>query len=111
MRTLNQKLKRIAGALTAVSKNVYHYRRPADLTGAVIWQEDAEDGSFHAGNHLAEQTIHGTVDYFTKTEFDKTVDDIQASLEQFGGIAWALASVQYEDDTKLIHYEWYFWVA
>lgn len=112
MLTINQKLKFVKEALTTVSKNVYHYRRPTSLANCIIWQEDSEDGSFRAGNHLEEQQLHGTIDYFTKTEFDEMIDNIQASLNaRSSHIGWSLSSVQYEDDTKLIHYEWDFWVA
>lgn len=110
MISLNQKLKRIAAALTAISDKVSHYRRPSSLAGYIIWQEDAEDGSFHAGNHLAEQKVHGTIDYYTQTEFDQTIDNVQAALEGTPHVSWDLSSVQYEDDTNLIHYEWDFWV-
>lgn len=112
MLTLNSKLKFVRDALTAISTSVYHYYRPSNLSGCIIWQEDSEDGSFHANNHLAEQRIHGTIDYFTKKEFDEVIDKIQASLDAHNShISWDLSSVQYEDDTKLIHYEWDFWVA
>lgn len=110
MQSLSVKLQRVKVALTSISKNVYHYRRPANIENAIIWQEDAEDGIFHAGNHLAEQRVHGTIDYFTKKEFDETVDDIQTILDKCF-LGWSLNSVQYEDETNLIHYEWEFWIS
>lgn len=111
MTALSMKLKIVRDALTAVSQNVSHYRRPPNLEGWIIWQEDSESGSFKAGNHLAEQQIHGTIDYFTKTEYDQTADDVQTVLDAVSRIGWQLSSVQYEDETGLIHYEWDFWVA
>lgn len=111
MKQLSQMLKYVRDTLTAVSSNVYHYRRPANLAKAIIWQEDAEDGSFHTNNHLAEQQIHGTIDYWTPDEYDQTADDIQAALESRSRIGWRLSSVQYEDETGLIHHEWDFWVS
>lgn len=110
MMSLNDKLSRVKNALTPLSDKVYHYKRPADIAGAILWAEDAEDGSFHAGNHLAEQQIHGTVDYYTKVEFDPMCDSIQGALES-SRIPWDLSSVQYEDETGLIHFEWDFWVS
>lgn len=110
MQTLNSKLKNVKSALTTVSSKVYHYARPSKLDKCIVWQEDAEDGSFHASNHLAEQKIHGTIDYFTKEEFDETVDSIQEALNTCEHVSWNLSSVQYEDETNLIHYEWDFWV-
>ena len=108
---LNDKLRRVGRTLSAVCAKTYHYKRPTSLAGCIVWQEDAEEGSFHVGNHLAEQQLHGTIDYFTKTEFDETIDNIQAALESNHSIGWRLSSIQYEDDTGLIHYEWDFWVS
>ncbi len=110
MISLSMKLKIVRDALTAVSQKVSHYRRPPNLEGWIIWQEDSESGSFKAGNHLAEQQIHGTIDYYTRTEYDQTADDIQAVLDAVSRIGWQLSSVQYEDETGLIHHEWDFWV-
>ena len=51
------------------------------------------------------QNIVGTVDLFTKTEFDPLADDVQNVLDELG-VTWSLESVQYEDETNLIHMEW-----
>ena len=69
-----------------------------------VWAEDGENG-FNAGNRKAEQAITGTVDYYTLQEYDPTLDNIQAALNSLR-IPWQLNSVQYEDETNLIHYEW-----
>lgn len=109
--SLQNKLKRVSDALVTVSERCYHYRRPASVEkNYIVWQEDSEDDSFNASNHKAEQQIHGTIDFFTQTEFDSVVDGIQAALD-LAGIGFRLKSVDYEDETKLIHYEWEFWVA
>ena len=72
---------------------------------AIVWAETGEDESFHSDNRKSEQRIIGTVDLFTKTEFDDLIDSVQTALENLG-LTWALESVQYEDETKVIHYEW-----
>ena len=69
-----------------------------------VWAEDGENG-FNAGNRKAEQAITGTVDYYTLREYDPAVDDIQTALNALR-IPWRLNSVQYEDATNLIHWEW-----
>ena len=94
----------------ALGANVYHYFRPTGQIPACVWQESGEDNSFHSGNHKTEQAIRGTVDYYTQTEFDTNADTIQATLDGLGA-AWWLESVQYEEDTKIIHYEWGFVVT
>ena len=68
-----------------------------------VWQEDGE-------SVLAECAITGTTDLFTKQEFDPWVDAFGEALSSHG-IAWSLSSVQYEDDTGFIHYEWSWEVA
>lgn len=108
--TLQSKLQYVGQAFAAAVTNAYHYFRPADKWPCLVWQEDGEGDSLHAGNHKAEQAIHGTVDYYTQTEYDPAVDAIQDALEGIRA-GWSLASVQYEEDTRLIHFEWEWTVA
>ena len=103
--TLQEKLQQIDAALTPLSSHVYHYWRPKMEPPFIVWQEDGEADSFNANNHKVEQTISGTVDYFTQVEFDPVCDSIQSALNNLGA-GWSLNSVQYEEDTNLIHYEW-----
>lgn len=110
MMSLQTKLKQIGTELAKLTPNCVHYYRHPSALPFLIWQESGEGTSFHSGNHKTEQVITGTVDVFTKTEFDPLLDDVQNALEALG-VAWTLNSVQYEDDTNLIHYEWYFEVA
>lgn len=109
MKSLQSNLQRIQTALVGVTSSCYHYWRAKATPPYLIWAEDGEMDSFESDNHKQEQQLHGTADYFTKTEFDTTVDAIQNALN---GImtGWRLSSVQYEEDTGLIHYEWKWWV-
>ena len=72
----------------------------------MVWQEQGEGDSLSSDNHKTRQVIEGIIDYFTKTEFDKTVDVIQEILDEAEKVGWALTSVVYEDETSLIHYSW-----
>lgn len=111
MKSLNEILRGVKNALLTVTDEVYHYRRPPNPKEKyIVWAEDSEDGSFAAGNRTEEQQLHGTVDYYTLTEFDGNVDLIQEALYA-AGIGFRINSVQYEDETNLIHYEWEFWAA
>lgn len=110
MIALQLKLRQMGEAFATVTKNAYHYFRPVTSFPALIWAESGEADSFHADNRKACQTIQGTVDLFTKTEFDPLLDDVQTALEGLG-VAWYLSSVQYEDETNAIHYEWTWEVA
>lgn len=105
MTSLQSKLQQIGTALAAVTEKTYHYWRPVKDVPCLIWAESGEENSFHAGNHKQEQRIIGTVDLFTRTEFDPLCDQVQEALEALG-LTWNLESVQFEDETNLIHYEW-----
>ena len=115
MMSLQTKLKRVRDALLTTSldgKYICHYERPKDKPDHwIVWQEDGSGNDFSANNRKAEQQARGTVDCFTKIEYDSLLDEIQEALDSAPGISWDLESVQYEDDTKLIHYEWSFMVV
>ena len=68
----------------------------------------AEDGAndLNADNLHAEKAVQGTVDYFTRDDSGAPQATIEAALE--GVCAWYLNSVQFEEDTGYIHYEWVF---
>lgn len=102
--TLNDKLKKIRDAFADAAPNVYHYWREKKSFPCIVWQEDGEN-AFDADNRKSEQGVTGTLDYFTKTEFDPAIDEIQA-IFRILGVAWGLRSVQFEEATNLIHYEW-----
>lgn len=103
------KLKKIQDALTSIEGlRVYHYWHPRLQAPFCIWAEDAEGMSIWQDNHNAEQVISGTIDYFTLKEFDETVELIQQALNETENVGWRLNSVQYEDETNLIHFEWEF---
>lgn len=108
--SLQSKLASIQSALVQATPNTFHYRRAKATPPYLVWAEDGEDNSFSADNKKREQQIHGTADYFTKMEFDPVVDGIQEALANIS-CGWRLNSVQYEDDTGLIHYEWEWWVV
>ena len=109
--SLQAKLKQVWEALNAaLGTIVYHYFRPTGKVPACVWQEQGEDNAFYSGNHKTEQSIRGTVGYYTLEEFDENADTIQETLDGLG-VGWTLESVQYEEDTKVIHYEWSFVVS
>ena len=82
-----------------------------DATGAtgnyIVWAEDGQANSVWADGRMKEQTITGTIDYYTKTEYDVNFSTIQAALGVIG-ISYRLNSIQYEELTKYIHTEWVF---
>lgn len=103
-------LDQIREALLTVSENVWHYEAPKQDDRYIVWAEDDGDNVLGADNAIRQQAIQGTVDYYTKSEDDPDVDRIETALRT-AKIAHYLNSVQYEDETKLIHYEWVFEVS
>ena len=112
MKSMQNLLRNLYEALNGIENlECYHYEKAEDCSVPyAVWQEDGEDSSFHANNRKEEQNIAGTVDLFTKTEFDPLVDEVQETLEGLG-VTWSLNAVAYEDETKMIHYTWDWGVA
>lgn len=100
-----KKIYRVRDALLTVSENVWHYHAMKKDDQYIVWAEDMEGSSLNANNRKHIQGIQGTVDYFTKQEEDPTADEIQDALSEFQ-IPFYLSSVQYEEETDYIHYEW-----
>lgn len=110
--SVSEKLKIVKNVLVNVGgDNVFHYRRPAGTKRFVVWQEDAQETALHVNNASKEIVLTGTIDFFTPNEFDTLIDDITAAFSQSQRVKAQINSVQYEDQTGLIHYEWRFWVV
>lgn len=105
--SLVSKAKKVRDALTSIEGlNSYHLKKPASVNAPyAVWQEDSEGNSHYADNTKAEQVLEVTIDYYTKSEYDAMTDTIQDALND-AELAWVLNSFQYEEETKLLHYEW-----
>lgn len=101
--TYQQRLKQIGEVHKAAIPNVYHYFRTQLPPPYAIWQEVGSE-QFEANNKVAEASISGSTDYFTKTEYDPAVDSIMEAFRA-NNFLWRLESIQYEEKTGLIHYE------
>lgn len=98
----------VRDALLTVTQKVYHFSPPKDATGSyIVWAEDGQASAKHGNNRMQEQALTGTVDYYTKIEYDPVVQQIQKAMSD-AGIPWRLESIQKEDATGYIHYEWVF---
>lgn len=98
-------LQKLNNALLTVTENVYHFDATNVSGNYIVWAEDGQAGAGHGDNHMTIQVIQGTIDYFTRTEYDPAFEQIQAALNGLD-LAWRLNSIQYEEDTGYIHYEW-----
>ena len=100
-------LQAIKDALLTVTSKVYHFAPTQTVTGNyIVWAEDGQAASVCADGEMVEQAIQGTIDYYTKTEYDPNVAKIQKAIT--GICPWRLNSIQREETTGYIHYEWVF---
>jgi len=98
-------LNDLKALLLTIGPPVFHYSADKQKGNYIVWAEDNEAGASYSDNQKTLQVIQGTIDYFTKTEFDPVVEQIQEKLNS-ADIAWRLNSIQHEQDTGYIHYEW-----
>ena len=105
--SLVNKAKKVRDALASIEGlKSYHMLKPASVKAPyAVWQEDSEGQSNYSDNLKAEQVLELTIDYFTLSEYDAMTDSIQDALNS-AEVSWSLNSFQYEQETKLLHYEW-----
>lgn len=107
MTTWTSKIKYFAQTMGAIIGNLNHYQRP-DVKAAPfgVWYETGRaGGSLYTDNKPGEQVAAIDLDYFTQTEFDPVIDQIQAAFVA-NGWRFDLTAVLFEDDNRLIHYSW-----
>ena len=101
-------LETVKNALLSVLPDVYHHTGPENKRYQyIVWGEDGGGNVVHAYNVMVCQDIEGTVDYFTKAENDPNFERVQDALTA-AGIPFYLNSIQWEEETGFIHYEWVF---
>lgn len=99
---MNEKIKQ---ALLGVSQNVYLYTAKGNQkTPYIVYGVDGDNNLF-GGDQRAEKCDSGYVDLFTKDSMDGLIQAVPDALEQ-SGAAFYLNSVQYEEETGLLHFEW-----
>ena len=101
-------LERVKAALAGLTDRCYRYTAAKNAKAPyIVWAEDSEANLFGDGGKVLERSVQGTVDLFTRREGDPLMVQIPEALNR-GGTIHYLNSVQYEDETGLIHYEWVF---
>jgi len=98
-------LKQFRDLLLTLTDDVFHYEAWDVSDNYIVWAEEMEKGSSYADDKKVNQTLTGTVDFYTSNEYSPMVTQIQNLLNE-NGISWKLESIQYEKDPELIHYEW-----
>lgn len=95
----------IKNALLTVTSNARHFDATGMTGNYIVWAEDGQADSVWADGQMKEQATTGTIDYYTKVEYDPNFQKIQDALGEIG-ISYRLNSIQYEILTKYIHTEW-----
>lgn len=103
-------LDKVKRALLTVTDNVGHYEAVKQDDNYIVWAEDGGGDALGADNMVLQQTITGRIDLFTRTENSPLFGGVQKALRE-ARISFALSAVQYEDETKYIHYTWDFEVS
>ena len=93
----------IIAAHTAVTNSVSHSER-LQSDRYFVWQEDGS-ADLEADNSRVCKAITGYTELFTKVEFDPWVDELSASLTDYG-VFWAITYMNYEEETGFYHIEW-----
>ena len=97
-------LQPLQEALAALGSAYHYVAQPNAVPPYLVWMEDGSNDPV-AETVNAARIYQGSVDLYTKTEDEPLMESVPKALEGIGA-AWYLNSVQYEDDTGLIHYEW-----
>lgn len=103
-------LDKVKDALLTVSENVGHYEAMKKKDAYIVWAEDGSGDQLAGDNYALNQAVSGLIHYYTRMESDENVDKIIAALKE-ARISFRLQAVQYEEETKYIHYTWEFEVS
>lgn len=72
-----------------------------------VYAIDGSASTVWAGDQLVERAYQGTVDLFTKGRGRAAKAKVERALRA-SGVAWRFNSQQYEEGTRLMHFEWVF---
>lgn len=104
---MHELTERVRQALAPLPVDVFHYHAFKKKDRYIVWAENAEGGSVEADNGKQEYSVSGYIDFFTRRENDPVVNMVAEALKS-AEISFSLNSVQYEEETGYIHFEWLF---
>lgn len=90
---------------TGIPFEAYGWDNAPSGTYGVVSLEGQED-SVAGDNRILHQSIRGSIDLFVADIGSTAPKVVQDAIN--GLVPWELNSIQYEYDTRLIHYEWRF---
>ena len=71
----------------------------------IVYSENSMDDLEANGLHIERATV-GTVDLFTRDYSDDAKDPVEQALSGLPGIVWQLETIQFEEETRYVHYSW-----
>lgn len=90
---------------------VYHYEAlEGEKTPYIVWAEDIEGDTLYTDDRRSEVVQQGTIDLYTKKEYDPIKGQIETALDEAGICFW-YNGAYFDNDTKIIHHEWIWEVA
>lgn len=103
-------LQNLKAALNSTGIPFAHYAWSHAPNGTYgVFAEDSA-GHLFADGKVVDQSVQGTIDLYTRDDSATPKETVQAALATVD-MAWYLNSIQYEEDTGYIHYEWVFEVV
>lgn len=91
--------------MATIGSNVYHHFSPQGAgIPRIVWAEYYREDLI-ADNVHAQTAWEISVNVYTKSETEAMIATLEAKLNAIE-CGWRLDSVQYEDDTGLLHYEY-----
>ena len=99
-------LQQVRDLLLTITPNCYHYNAWAQPNQYLVWAEDNQSNAIYADDKMQIQATEGTLDLFTKDEYDPLFQKCQVTMNNCEDMTWRLNSTQREADTGYLHHEW-----
>ncbi len=104
--SISDRINKLRDGLLTVTPRVYRARAHKTAAPYIVWMEDGAGDALRANGMTGEQPISGTIHLF---ESETTTETLSVAVQKMlNGLecAWQLGSIQHEQDTGLVHYEW-----
>lgn len=102
-------LEELINALNATGYQFAHHAWSKAPNGDYGTYSESSGNDFTADQKHVERGTEGYISYFTRDDSGTPRSTIEAVLNELN-IPWYLNTIQYENDTGYIHYEWGFGV-
>lgn len=104
-------LREVRDTFLKITENCYHYEAWEEKDSYIVWAEDGQADATYSDDKMQTQVVEGTLDLYTKQEYDPLFEKCQATMNDCESMTWRLNSIQHEEETDYIHYEWVWQIA